>query len=1041
MAMIVLSACTAEEISPIVPEATVDIDATVDAKVSKAVKEELAKVMPTPTNLREAVESGKITQEEANEKLKFNLRDAVEKESVIIECMIADPDATTEKLMKKDVAWQQFRGNHALTGRSELIGTSPCPRTLWSLDLGASVSFIEAKLDKLNSSVISIPNADKYGKDWEVRKAYELNGRIIDLDGKNNVKVHSDGKYKVGDLVPGIPGYERVSCDSGGFQKGAGGDDPLPCYLQNWVDGTWNTVWVSEPFTGFTNDRSTTGQPIIGDFDADGDMEVAVVPWYDVQVMNLSTGKLEYTGNYQPNKNYGEVESGKITEEEKARLREAAKTTGRPYGFFGAYDLGGDNRDEFVILGDFEKFISVLGWNEGELIELWDHQIEAGTTRSLTSHDTGVAPVGDIDGDGFPEIVTSIFNEQNDQKWHTVAFDGMTGDKKLDLADRHLEAMADLNSDGDMELFVTVTQGAVIPKYGPVEIIELNKGETQTIWASSNSGFHHVNLHEFPLNVNSRSAWGNRTIFIVPPIGTFNTLFATRLRPSRNEPVSIEIYEVSSADDIQLIGSVTGQDIKLAGFQVNDDKLRLLIQAISKNNESQVTFSGLDGTVLVSGRVTNNDAHPAARSSLLTGIVAGPLLGGTNTSVLVQGFGEVIHALEIDPDSLEVRTEWVRSGRGMVTGSDTITANAGFGSIILANVYGSGEYLAIAADKSPDGMGVIKALDAKGTAIWETTFPIQGDPPIWNQGGVTNWTSGNFRFTDKEDILVSIRSTMMHSDHLYLLDGRSGEVVWTRDSGGFYSLGNESGAGGIHLAIFDWDEDGLDEILNTYSSLFAVYDGADGSMLLNRWMTGWAGKFPPPQEIFKEGFLEHPIPVADDFIGNGSKQILIAGIDSTIAILDRDGDVIWNTPMYKGAPVRTMQGVADLNGDNGLELVSVGHCDADTGEIVAYEGVTGEIRWEISLPQICGGKRNPTHVVTVDLDGDGREEAIFAYENVIYCIGETVEGIGRVEWKATFGSNFWESEIGELAIASIDGSGNPQILLNTASSYIFSLGQ
>ena len=156
----------------------------------------------------------------------------------------------------------------------------------------------------------------------------------------------------------------------------------------------------------------------------------------------------------------------------------------RKGGFAGGYDLGGDNRDEFVILGDFEKFISVLGWNEGELIELWDHQIEAGTTRSLTSHDTGVAPVGDIDGDGLPEIVTSIFNEQNDQKWHTIAFDGMTGDKKLDLADRHLEAMADLNSDGDMELFVTVTQGAVIPEYGPVEIIELNKGETQTIWSS-----------------------------------------------------------------------------------------------------------------------------------------------------------------------------------------------------------------------------------------------------------------------------------------------------------------------------------------------------------------------------------------------------------------------------------------------------------------------------------------------------------------------------------------------------------------------------
>ena len=84
------------------------------------------------------------------------------------------------------------------------------------------------------------------------------------------------------------------------------------------------------------------------------------------------------------------------------------------------------------------------------------------------------------------------------------------------------------------------------------------------------------------------------------------------------------------------------------------------------------------------------------------------------------------------------------------------------------------------------------------------------------------------------------------------------------------------------MPVFDWDASGTDDVLNTYSSLFAVYGGQEGSLLMNRWTTGWC---PSEKQLFSEGFLKHPIPVVADFLGNGQNQILFAGNDATLALL------------------------------------------------------------------------------------------------------------------------------------------------------------
>ena len=929
--------------------------------------------------------------------------------------------------------WLQFRGDRTLSGRSGLVGTTTCPEVLWSHDLAARLSLLEVEFDSSVSKSLPLPDTGELGDRFELFNRYTVGERWFDLDGDgwNHEKSTDHGVHRVGDLLPDLPGYEMISCDTGQYQIGAGSDDPLPCYLLNRSKYAWETVWISEPFSGFTNSMSIAGQPLIGDFDVDGEPEVAVLPWYDVQILDLATGTLEASGNYKINVGgeSHEYDSGD-------------PTSGRGYGFFGAYDLGNDDRSEFVILGDFEMFVSVLGWRDDKLVELWDHQITKGIYESTVIHEPGASPVADINGDGAPDIVTSIFNEHGDGQWHVVGFDGLTGTTIVDLVNRHLAALGDLDGDGIAELFVTVTEGSAVPDHGPVEILDATQALPRSVWSSNSSGFERLDIPEFPLYANSRTNWQRKSIFLYRDPQSNGLMFATRSQEQETDNVTIH-FNRANGGIVSEIGSITGPLLELRGIDQSAETLRLLVGASNSQPGTSVTTDGLEATITYSGRTRDKDGHPASRESLLTGSVVGDL-DGSGPFVVTQGVNETIQALKVDTESGLANIAWTTSGRGMVSDIPTIISNSnGFASVALADIYGTGEHAVLVADKRPNGFAVLRALDGSGESIWETEFDVPGDPPIFGTSGITHWTAGHFRDLDREDVLVAVRKTKPHSEQLHLLDGRTGDVLWIRESGGLYSCNvpYETGASGSHMAIFDWDGDGLDDILNTYSGLFAVYDGSDASMLLNRWTTEcWRGRGPDLSGIFDQGFKKHPLPVAADFLGNGTEQILLAGIDSTIAVLETSGDPIWHSEMFSGSPKRTMQGIGDIDGDGDLDLVSVGHCNEGDSEIQVFEASTGDLRWTFDLNPVCSLWMVPTHVVTVDLDGDGRDEALFTYGNVLYAIGEGEDGSGHLAWYATFRPNSWEAMLGDLAIGDVDGTGKPQILVNTESGHLYGIG-
>ena len=98
-------------------------------------------------------------------------------------------------------------------------------------------------------------------------------------------------------------------------------------------------------------------------------------------------------------------------------------------------------------------------------------------------------PVQDIDGDGLPEFVVSLFNGACDGRWHVLALEGMTGRTKLDLPDQVLSGLIDLEGDGTAELACTATQSSLIPERSTLTIIGFKRGTPMTRWRESEAEF------------------------------------------------------------------------------------------------------------------------------------------------------------------------------------------------------------------------------------------------------------------------------------------------------------------------------------------------------------------------------------------------------------------------------------------------------------------------------------------------------------------------------------------------------------------------
>jgi hypothetical protein len=857
--------------------------------------------------------------------------------------------------------WAGPRGNPGLDARSPLKGRITAPRLAWKQGVGAVETRLiitpgpDSRPFPLPAPGASTQPVDVGAADWGLAT---LSATL----GDDTRPTERTRNTTYADVLPDAPGLERLDFESG-FDKPTVNGQWQPCAgrCYAWRNGAWQKAWETAPI-----ELLFQALPLVGDFDADQAPEVAILPWHELLILDARTGAVK----------------------DRCRF-----TAGRSYGFFGSYDLDGDGRSEFVVQADFAKHIDVLGYRDGKLALLWQREIEldiANPQKILRVHPD---PVADVDGDGRLEVLANLYNDTGDQRWHVLVYDGLTGATKADLPDEFLQGTHDLDRDGSAEMLLTRVSGQGIPAAGPILVRNL-RGPTPTVlWQRQEAGWATWD-RPLPVHVNSTATLGQRDVLCrdtaAGPAVVLRTPASTGAGMAS---LRVAVWAQGQFTDRT---HVTGPGISALAL---DGAGRLLARCrAAPGAAAELTLAS--GTVV-------------AAESTLGGVPAStPVVAWgreeTQATVVVQSTGEEVVAFQVANGDQPALERWRVPGR--VQG-DNWPAVSG---ALLADLTGAGQRHIVHASAAPSGCARIVARSLAGAEVWHHDFTaIPGGAPVWNVGGAVIWQAGCFTDATRQDVLVTVRRSMMHSEETSLLSGTDGHELWHRDR----QVSNR-GVGGTPFATADYDGDGRDDLASLHPSILYLLRGASGQDLLAR-DASWEAV--PAKPVY------WGLPVAGEFLGPGTGVSLFFATSrrSLTGVIRRDGSLAWwDAPDRSGTAYPAF---GDIDGDGRLEATAAGYDDG----IRCYDTATGDVKWRLAVP----GLTTPVGSAGADIDGDGREEALFTQGNTLTCLGTLPGAVqGGVRW--TFAL---PATVGPPAIAAVDGSGEAVILLVGADGYVYAI--
>ncbi|UCH36228.1 MAG: VCBS repeat-containing protein, partial [Armatimonadota bacterium] len=621
----------------------------------------------------------------------------------------------------------------------------------------------------------------------------------------------------------------------------------------------------------------------------------------------------------------------------------------RHYGFFGAYPDASGGGTLFVVIGDFSGHVDVLSYRDGELRLLWmtlfDPQSEQGIDRRFTINRVLPDPIADVNGDGARAILLSVFNVNDDQRWHVVGYDLLSGAIVLDLPDRYLSGLADVDGDGREELFCEVLRTRAEPTYAPLELVRLRAaGAPEVVWRANRGRWSFHNAVNQPLDRWWGQTLGNQALALRRTARGVE--FFVSLPARRGAEETLEAWMVNRDGTVEEAwGADAGEGTELEVCATDPDGEQALLLARSQGSAS-LRLRGVTGDVVCARR--RGAAAPclalAKDGKGQAWLVAADI--SRRVSLLRFERGRPQIAAEFPGRPMSTQGEW--APRGLAAG----------------DLDGDGADEVLFAQETPRGAARLVAMGLDGHERWHCDFPsFSGRLRAWNMGGMTCWIAGRFRDRGRLDVAVSLRRSIMHSDETYMLDGTTGEVIWRRDVLEVSDPPHTRGFGGEIMAAADVDGDGLDELILCYPAELSVTNGASGEV----------------QAVYNMG----PIPAADmpgdmwviggvpevaDLDGDGRLEILWTRNQSLISAftLGQDGlRMTWHSERDQATAAQPA--ITRLDG---------GHCVIGAAGFPdgfrALDAANGETRW------IAPTTDTPvSNTIATDWDGDGRTEFIF----------------------------------------------------------------
>ncbi len=890
---------------------------------------------------------------------------------VVASQLVAQPIRADETLPATD--WPVYRHDRALSGVTRAKGRITRPAILAEYYLGPPRIELVATADP-SPRVVDL---DGDGK----AEQFAISGstiRVTDLEGRE-LWSHTVEESALGDIVRVCRLFpdrvdRQIIVFSHRMDTGEGQG-----YCFSFAQGVrrGKLAWTTGPLTGYHAPTL-----IVDDVDADGVPEIVVAPHYRVQIFDGQTGRLETEVPWDVGRNYGTLLS---------RTRPGYK-----------------HKDIFIVC-DFVLHVDCIRFENGAWKHAWGHKYvepNAPAPRGRQMYlRVGPNPVVDLDADGRDEMAYMIVDGAADDTWHLRIRDCESGEVRADLAGIWVWSIADLDRDGRTEIIYTPTQRKRPRTFCDLHVGRYDGKGLTDVGVVKNVA-PAVTQVRLPLEAHSIADEGRRDLVRIDTDGNGSDelLVGKRGSESKVRDVVTAVEPTAAGEGPRRVWSlaIAGHQLELVEARRNAlDELRLRVRDRTAGKVLDVSAQGK-----VVGQ--SDLGEPGGFSTVP---IAVDLNGDGRSEIIVQNAAGEIVALGVGQtlgEPLEVL--WSRPGVSM-NRSPGYARNGGL-CPQAADLDGDGLPEVVFATEDEQGLAALRAVDAGGRIRWTRSFP----GCAWGglQAGVNLWTFGRFGGRQRGlDVYVDVHRRNKGSSEGWVLDGETGRPLWHER--GLVAEAAAMPLGGGMPAVADVNDDGIDDLVQEFYTIYGAISGRDGQPL-----------FPPaslPSAEYFGRWIAYSWPTVVDLNGDGKLEAYLNSASYArggYAAVHIDGKPLWAEFHDNRQGSNGFGPVGDFDGD-GLVEIGIGVLD---GTLLCLNGADGTRKWT-TKQQVVGD------IVAGDINDDGIAELVWCgADGKIHAVSGAD---GREVWAV--------AASGTPIIADVDGDGWVEIVAAGADGKLRIIGQ
>ena len=723
--------------------------------------------------------------------------------------------------------WHMYRRDHRLSGRSPMPGKITRPAVRWSYPLGGSenecfpVPGTGGRMDLLFAYGGCIVRTDGTGATIWKSRSYGINAiaAVEDLGGDGTMEIACSTGYEV--IVLAAESGRLLMRHPVGFPLSAG--TPAPSILCHRFDKKSRGMHLIAPMMSakevlvfdFRNGRregvlahtlwmDDAFHPTVAaaDMDNDGVDELVVSKLCGLYVFNVLTGSMTGTVRWTSN---GERH--------------------RNYGLTQLIDIDGDGAREIVIVAErVARHIAVIDNDgQGNLTPLWDRFVEFIYPNDTTELRHTGNSVADVDGDGKPELVVSLFNARHDGRWWLEVLDPVTGTLKLELPDRYLWGVQDIDGDGVSELLVGTELQRNPAPFGTVEVVRVKDLKPVKLWECDNARFAGRSLRPSGGKSNFRPMQFGHDETWTEGSGDDTTIFLFIAAPDGIRSLA----EVSWNNGRPVMRSTVlgsaGEFVMTALADVDGDGARECVLSADNGRILVVRAGrGVCATWTVGFRL-QLEGFSAARPGPMPVVYRVP--GDPRPFITTPDNTNTMHQVQVDPSGNAVVERWTSRGRGWM-GYDNY-----FHSAYVRDMDGDGEPEVMVVDPERKDCSGLLALSSDGSVKRSWMFPGI-PPPAPTRIGLYEWVVVPGE-SGPSIIASSYASTSMNSEETTAID-LQGNVQWHRTEYGEGEWGRGVGPWSAFSVL--QRDDGRPGVLFLAKDLLCHLDTRSGEWIREPWL-------------------------------------------------------------------------------------------------------------------------------------------------------------------------------------------------------------